>query len=59
VNGIPLWLWLGGGLVLLFLIFARRGGRTPLNGSGQPIQPGNPGTPDKTAQNPKTVPWRG
>jgi len=61
LKNVPAWALIGGAAVLAVILL--RGRRSaPVAGSsgtGQPVAPATPGTPDKTAQNPKAVPYRG
>jgi len=54
----PGWVWLAAAAILAWVLLRRGAGSTLLSGTG-PIQPGHNGSPDKTAQNPKVVPFRG
>ena len=57
MASIPRWVWLLAAAILAVLLLRRRG-VSPVAGGG-PIGAGYNGSPDKTAQNPKVVPYRG
>jgi len=56
VAKVPGWVWLLAAAILAVLLLRR--GKAPLTTEG-PIRAGYNGSPDKTAQNPKVVPFRG
>ena len=57
MKEIPGWAWLAAAGVLAFVVFRRHPAVAPANA---PIPPGHqPDSGDRTAQNPKVVPWRG
>jgi len=57
VGSVPGWVWLAAAAVLA-VVLLRRGQPARLTGT-QPIRAGYNGSPDKTVQNPKVVPFRG
>ena len=56
MGSVPAWAWLA--LAVLAALLLLRRGRPAVLGT-QPIRPGYNGSPDKTVQNPKVVPFRG
>lgn len=57
MGSVPAWAWLA--LAVLAAVLLLRRGRPAALAGTQPIRPGYNGSPDKTAQNPKVVPFRG
>ena len=45
--------------ILALALFALFRHRAPVRADNAPVLPSQPGTPDKTKQQPKQVPWRG
>lgn len=57
MGSVPGWAWLAAA-VIVAMLWLRRGRAGAVLGT-RPIRPGYNGSPDKTAQNPKVVPFRG
>lgn len=51
--------WLIVAILVLALLALFGSRRTPVRADNAPVLPSQPGTPDKTKQQPKQVPWRG
>lgn len=59
MKDVPPWAWVGAAALLGFVFYRRATARAVVGDTGRPVRPAYTGTGDKTAQNPKAVPWSG